>query len=218
MPQRLKVQDQSASTRDRILQAAILRFAHHSYEDAKLRDIAADVGVDVAYVHRSFGSKEQLFSEVVSAAFEPRHLITVEDGDIATKLTKRLFEPSLDQRLRLIDPLDILIRSLLSPEAIPLIRSSLMNDVIEPLENQGDVAGQVQAVAMTACLVGASIFRNVLRVEAMLEEPGGELEALLKDIIDVAMGRAKVVRTPAKMAKARKSPAKKVRKPVKGKR
>ncbi len=205
MPQKPDFREQGARTRNRILQAALLRFAQHSYEEAKLRDIAADAGVDVAFVHRSFGSKEQLFAEVVDAAFEPRRLIMVEDGDITAKLSRRLFEPSLDQALRLVDPLDILIRSLLSPEAIPLVRSALMNDVIEPLKRQVSGTSEQKAVLMTACLTGFGIFRHVLQMEAMLEEPGGKLETLFRDIIDVAMGRAKAVRIPAK-AKTGKAP------------
>ena len=35
------------TTRERILKAAILRFSTHSYEETGLRDIAADVGVDI---------------------------------------------------------------------------------------------------------------------------------------------------------------------------
>jgi len=46
------------STVDRILAAAVKRFATNSYEATGLRDIASDAGVDVAYVHRRFGSKE----------------------------------------------------------------------------------------------------------------------------------------------------------------
>jgi len=215
MPQKSKIQDQAPSTtKERILQAALVRFAQHSYDEAKLRDIADDSGVDVAYVHRCFGSKEQLFSEVVNAAFEPRRLITAENGDITVKLTRRLFEPSLDQAFRLVDPLDILIRSLLSPEAIPLIRSALMDDVIEPLGKQLAKPTEQRAALAIACLTGFGIFRHVLQVDAMLDEPGGQLEKLFKDIIDAAMGRAKVVREPvaAKATTAIKLTSRKVRK------
>ncbi|MFD2029187.1 TetR/AcrR family transcriptional regulator [Ancylobacter dichloromethanicus] len=49
------------TTRQTILTAAAKRFASASYDEVSLRDISADVDVDVAYVHRSFGSKENLF-------------------------------------------------------------------------------------------------------------------------------------------------------------
>lgn len=53
MPNRVISPDANDTTRERILKAAILRFSAHSYDNTGLRDIAADVGVDMAYVHRS---------------------------------------------------------------------------------------------------------------------------------------------------------------------
>ena len=41
---------EAAAKREQILEAAIRRFAHYSYEDASLRAIAADVGVDPVLV------------------------------------------------------------------------------------------------------------------------------------------------------------------------
>ncbi|TXH17031.1 MAG: TetR/AcrR family transcriptional regulator, partial [Gammaproteobacteria bacterium] len=80
-----------SATRDRILNAAILRFARSSYESVGLRDIAADAGVDVAYVHRCFGSKERLFAESLEATMEPAKLFAGPPGDIADFLAKQIF-------------------------------------------------------------------------------------------------------------------------------
>ena len=55
----------AAATRHSILVAATRRFLQDSYECVGLRDIAGDVGVDVALVSRYFGSKEELFREVL---------------------------------------------------------------------------------------------------------------------------------------------------------
>lgn len=76
-------------TRERILKAAILRFSTHSYEATGLRDLAADVGVDVAYVHRCFGSKEKLFREALKASMKPERLFG-EEGDMATFLAREM--------------------------------------------------------------------------------------------------------------------------------
>ncbi|WP_018267634.1 TetR/AcrR family transcriptional regulator [Methylosinus sp. LW4] len=65
-------------TRERILQAALARFGSASYEDVKLRDIAAEFGVDVALVHRAFGSKEQLFAAALTASGERERQIVAE--------------------------------------------------------------------------------------------------------------------------------------------
>jgi len=52
---------QGESTRRRILEAAATTFGDLGYTDAKLEDIAAQVGITKGAVLRHFGSKEQLF-------------------------------------------------------------------------------------------------------------------------------------------------------------
>lgn len=47
-------------TRAALLAAARLRFARDGYEATNLRDIASDVGVNVALIPRYFRSKEGL--------------------------------------------------------------------------------------------------------------------------------------------------------------
>lgn len=59
MPKSAATRASDIPAKERILKAAIRRFARHSYEDTGLRDIANDADVDVAYVHRSFGSKDE---------------------------------------------------------------------------------------------------------------------------------------------------------------
>lgn len=52
----------AAATRQALLEAARQRFARDNYEAVSVRDIAADVGVNVALVYRYFGSKAGLFA------------------------------------------------------------------------------------------------------------------------------------------------------------
>lgn len=52
----------AAATRQALLEAARRRFARDRYEAVSVRDIAADVGVNVALVYRYFGSKAGLFA------------------------------------------------------------------------------------------------------------------------------------------------------------
>lgn len=113
-----------SATRDRILNAAILRFARSSYESVGLRDIAADAGVDVAYVHRCFGSKERLFAESLEATMEPAKLFAGPPGDIADFLAKQIFARDGGRGRNTVGPLDIIIRSLSSVEASGVLRGS----------------------------------------------------------------------------------------------
>ena len=57
---------QTTSGKERILNAAMLLFARMPYSDTSLRDIAA-AEVDVAYVHRAFGSKAEIFRHALLA-------------------------------------------------------------------------------------------------------------------------------------------------------
>lgn len=53
------------ATRDAIAAAAKELFTEHGYDGASVRAIAAKAGIDPALVIRHFGSKEELFLEVV---------------------------------------------------------------------------------------------------------------------------------------------------------
>lgn len=58
-------QRNAAATRAAILDAARRRFARDSYDNVGLREVAADAGVDAALISRYFGSKEDLFRDVL---------------------------------------------------------------------------------------------------------------------------------------------------------
>ncbi len=55
----------AAETRRRILEAARTLFSRDVYKNVGTRDIAAEAGVNLTLINRYFGSKKQLFNEVV---------------------------------------------------------------------------------------------------------------------------------------------------------
>ncbi|OIQ49335.1 HTH-type transcriptional regulator AcrR [Pseudodesulfovibrio hydrargyri] len=55
----------AAETRQRILAAARTLFSQDIYKNVGTRDIAAAAGVNLTLINRYFGSKKQLFSEVI---------------------------------------------------------------------------------------------------------------------------------------------------------
>jgi AcrR family transcriptional regulator len=179
-------------TRRRILEAATLRFSRHSYEETKLRDIAADVGVDVALVHRSFGSKEQLFAEVMKAAFQLKEVLEVKPENLGAYLTERLLESSGREPLevggRSVNPLDIVIRSLASPQALPIVREFTLKEFLEPLTTKLGDPSSHRAVLIAAMLLGIKIFREMIVVEALQESTESEWEPLLGNILGLAIG------------------------------
>lgn len=176
------------TTRDRILDAAILRFSKHSYQDTGLRDIATDVGVDVAYVHRCFGSKQKLFAEAVKATVQADRIFANMADGLADTLASQVFAHDPVETRDEVGPLDILIHSLSSPEAASILREFILQDFAKPLSCQlGDIATH-RAVLITAFLAGISIFRNVLRIED-LRSADGDLKAIIANVIeDIANG------------------------------
>ena len=80
----------ASATRAAILQAARSRFARHGYDAASVRDIAADAGIDPALINRYFGSKEDLFAEVLASTAGPNHLIEGGLDDFGRRVAQML--------------------------------------------------------------------------------------------------------------------------------
>lgn len=170
-------------TRQRILAAAIARFAQGSYEEVKLRDIAADVGVDVALVHRSFGSKEQLFAAVLAAASPSDRLLAADLRELSAVFANDIFASKPD------DALQIVLRSLSSPQARDVLRAHGAIDFMGPLAAKLDGPAQQQRAALfAACLTGIGILRDVLRVESLLDESREITQPLIERILSVCLG------------------------------
>jgi AcrR family transcriptional regulator len=172
--------------RDRILEAASRRFSKHSYDETGLRDIAADARVDVAYVHRSFGSKERLFAEALAATVGLDRLLTGSADNVAQALVEQLFAHDDGDD---VNPLDIVVRSLTSPDAAQVIREFILQDFVGPLAEKVEQPLQLRAALIVAFLAGVGIFRNVLRIKPLLEIKGGQMESLILKVITDLMRR-----------------------------
>lgn len=175
MPTESVLQSTSA-TRDRILEAAILRFARHSYEETGLRDIAADVGVDVGYVHRCFGSKERLFTAALRATAQADRILGDVSRDPAGVLARQVFSRDSVGSSGEVGPLDIVSHSLSSPKAAAVLRTVIMEDFIAPLSARLGRRGLQEASMILALLTGLGIFRAVMELQPLQEREGGMLE------------------------------------------
>lgn len=123
------------TTRAEMLAAARRRFLMESYENVGLRDIARDVGVDVALVSRYFGSKEDLFREVLSHGSEEKFKTDVAPDALADYFTG-LFEEeetSQDQDQVHIERLIMILRSASSPQAAAIGHDMIHRDVLDPI-------------------------------------------------------------------------------------
>lgn len=69
----------AAATRAAILEAARAAFARAGYGGVGLREIAAEAGVTAMMIGRYFGSKEQLFAEVIADNMARPSILTAEN-------------------------------------------------------------------------------------------------------------------------------------------
>ncbi|MCX8999874.1 TetR family transcriptional regulator [Rhizobiaceae bacterium BDR2-2] len=180
MPSRVIRAEADDTTRDRILKAAMLRFSAHSYEDTGLRDLAGDVGVDMAYVHRSFGSKEKLFYEAVKATLQPARVFAADRDELPAALAQEILTGRGANEIR---SLDILVRSFSSPDASRVLHRVMSDDFIAPLVAKCEGVGQQRAALVGAFLVGVGILRDVIGAESLQEGEGGTLERLISQVI-----------------------------------
>lgn len=165
-------------TRERILEAAIEHFSRRSYEETGLRDIAAAARVDVAYVHRCFGSKKRLFAAAVSAAVKPKELLE-ESTD---KIPGTLAWDVLATRGTRAKGLDIILNSMASREAGPIVRNFYANEAVQPLAEKLGVPS-MHAALIVALITGVATLRNVVGLASLGESEGGDLERLLAHLI-----------------------------------
>lgn len=163
----------ASTTRDLLLTAARKRFLEESYENVGLREVASDVGVDVALVSRYFGSKEDLFKEVLRSKGSEILFHGVNADNLPKHLVDLLIRAPHGDEGQNSDRLLIILRSASSPVAAELVRSALRDDLLEPMAavlNGNDAA--VRASLTIALLMGTTILRSIMAVEPICRGDG----------------------------------------------
>ncbi|HYI43021.1 MAG TPA: TetR family transcriptional regulator [Sphingomicrobium sp.] len=160
----------AAATRERLLACAHRRFLNESYENVGLREIAADAGVDVALVGRYFGSKEQLFKQVLRKDGGNWQSLALEADDLPRLLADLSASKDASQNAAHIERLLILLRSASSPQASSLVRSGFSEDVLQPLATclSGPDA-QLRAAMAMSVLLGTAIVKSIISLDVVQE-------------------------------------------------
>lgn len=177
----------AAATREAILAAALQRFLLESYENVGLRDIAGDVGCDVALVSRYFGGKEKLFAEMLAKreAVVPHDVAT---ADLPAYFTKLLMEQDAAGSRAHADRLLIILRSASSPQAAAIVHAALRDDILVPLAERlsGDDAMARASLAMTVWM-GATMMRTIMAVEPMCDGECNVVPAKIAALYETAL-------------------------------
>jgi AcrR family transcriptional regulator len=157
----------TSRTRDEIASAARARFADAGYDRTTIRAIAADAGVDPALVLRFYGSKENLFREVmalpaaVADAFAalaegPRETV----GRRLAELVVGVLENPATRTIVLGR-----IRSATShPDAAALVRETVARDLLGLAGALTDDEPLTRATLVGAHFVGVALARHIVLV------------------------------------------------------
>src|SRR5215470_9580578 len=119
-----------AETKARVLRAATELFAEHGFHGTKIRDIAARAGANVAAGHYHFGSKRDLYLEVLRATFAEVRTLLARGGvrpspAALDRMSDRELGALLERRLALM------LENLLGPP--PSLHGALMQrEMLDP--------------------------------------------------------------------------------------
>jgi AcrR family transcriptional regulator len=152
----------AAVTRGAILSAARNRFVADGYDQAGLRAIAGDAGVDAALICRYFGSKEALFADVLaSTGRDPMEVLSGERETFGFRVATAMLDPSerTPERMAFIQ---LATRSCASPVASELVRGHIENQFIVPFAAWlGDGHAAEKAWLTAAVLMGVAVMSSI---------------------------------------------------------
>lgn len=175
----------AAATRAAILASAREAFARAGYDGAGMREIAAGAGVTAMLVNRYFGSKEELFAEVVTDIMA-RPIILTESTLASKDLGRDLANALVAITAAGGQPLDgfrIMLRSAGSTRAAEISRSRLEAGYHQRLAAAlpGEHAAERAAVAL-ALVAGVQVMRQMVGLRALAGCPPGRLAQVLTPV------------------------------------
>jgi AcrR family transcriptional regulator len=170
----------AAATRKAILASARRAFARAGYDGVGVREIAKGAGVTAMLINRYFGSKEQLFAEVMAETMATPSILTQENitspragEDIAAAL--------IEQTKTGATPLDgflITLHSASSKRAAKIGRKQIESHHQKVMTSalSGDMAPQ-RAALVLSLIAGFQVMRQMIGLSALAD---AEPKALVK--------------------------------------
>ena len=153
----------SAETRQRIFWAARQCFSYKIYESVGMREIASVAGVDAALVSRYFGSKEQLFAEIIQGAFNVEEHLPDDLEDVGKFLVERVLSKSPVPNDNGFNPLSLLLLASASPATSTVASSRFHVEFVQPLALKlGGRNANVRAALIGSYVIGLATMRHLL--------------------------------------------------------
>lgn len=173
----------ASTTREAILAAARARFAANGYDGVRVRDVAADAGVDAALVHYFFKTKDGLFAAALEIPVRPSEVLpSVLDGGLegaGERIVTRFLAVWDDPAAR--PALLALVRSSSgNATAASAIREFLEREVVGRIAKAiGGSQAQLRATLVGSQMIGLVIARYVLELEPLAGAPAADIVAAI---------------------------------------
>ncbi|WP_339743686.1 TetR family transcriptional regulator [uncultured Maricaulis sp.] len=157
------------ATRTAILAAARHCFTRESYDQVGIRDIAVEAGVDAALVCRYFGSKEDLFAQLLLRPDKPLEMIEAGRDGLSTRVAEMVVNKAGDQEA--VDDLLIMLRSASSKTAANLVREAMIKRFDEPVAQLLEGAKPHLRARMMGSVIIGLIVSKIIRGPWDVDEP-----------------------------------------------
>ena len=174
----------AAATRAAILASARRAFAASGYDGAGVREIAAGAGVTAMLVNRYFGSKEQLFAEVVAQTMADPVILTDDFVQAPTgeAIARRLVglsgpdQTPLDGFLVMFHSSSSKRAAEISREQIEAIHQRAMTSAL------GGPRAAERAAVILAIVAGVQVMRQMIALPTLAQADPEALVAILAPV------------------------------------
>lgn len=154
-----------AGTRRRILDAARKLFTELGYDQVTMRLISAEADANVALINRYFGSKRELFAEVLAMQGRFPGVLDVPEEELPRRLAEYVAERLRSERASPV--MAALIRSASCSETHGLIRDRVSSAILGPLAARLSGPEAIfQAAVATALITGAGTLSQLYGPDA----------------------------------------------------
>ncbi|MEO7422096.1 MAG: TetR family transcriptional regulator [Ornithinibacter sp.] len=176
-----------SGTREAILAAATRQFGAVGYPRTTLRAIAREAGVDTRLVTHYFGSKQELFIQVVELPFDPGQVLTalLAEGSVGVGGRLATFAVGILETPRARTTMTGLLRAAASEEeAAVLVRDLLVARLLTPLTQlTGGDRPELRASLVGAQMAGLAFTRHIVGLPRLAAATPEELIGALTPVL-----------------------------------
>ncbi len=194
----------AVATRAAILQSARRAFARAGYDGAGVREIAKDAGVTAMMINRYFGSKEQLFADVLVEVMKSPTILAADN--LRSENIAEIFAAALVEITKAgATPLEgflIMMYSAASRSAADIGREQIQSNYQKLLASvlRGEQREE-RAALVFALIAGVQVMRQIIALPALANADPRKLTRLLRPLFEQLLGETSLA--PAQVSSTR---------------